>query len=81
MLYEVITIPPGETYEAQVRWEPGPDYYGAPPTGTQMSVVSSDNEHTPWNIDLYGDRLISRLPVSIRLVLESVLRNCDVQIV
>lgn len=56
-----IIIPPGNTHEVEVRWEPGPDYYGAPPAGSRMSIVSSDNDHTPWHVDLYGTRLISRL--------------------
>jgi hypothetical protein len=71
-----IIIPPGGMVELEVRWEPGPDEYGLTPTGSQMSIISNDAEHTPWNILLYGNRLISRLlPMGSALVFPPVCRG------
>lgn len=56
-----VIIASGDTHEFEVRWEPAPNDYGPPPANSQMIIQSSDNEHTPWNISLYGDRKISRL--------------------
>ncbi len=71
-----INIPPGGMIELEVRWEPGPDEFGLIPSGSQMSITSNDAEHSPWNVLLYGDRIISRLvPVGTALTFPPVCRG------
>lgn len=56
-----IIISPGGMHEVEVRWTPGANDYGLTPSGSRMIIESNDNDHTPWNVALYGNRFISRL--------------------
>jgi len=71
-----IVIPPGESREVTVRWEPDVDFYGPVPPGSMMEVTSNDTEHNPWTIALTGLRIINDLrPLSQRIVFAPTCRN------
>ena len=71
-----IVIPPGESRDVTVRWEPDVDYYGPVPQGSMMEVMSNDTEHNPWTIALTGLRIINELqPLTQRITFPSTCRN------
>ena len=71
-----IVIPPGESRDVTVRWEPDVDYYGPVPQGSMMELTSNDTEHNPWTIALTGLRIINELrPLAQRIVFAPTCRN------